>query len=306
MRTLFFVFSLITGIVSGQENTYSETDLNISKWIDGSLIVPNSGSDQLAIIIGGSGPTDRDGNQNFLKTNNLKKLAQQLAQNGIASFRYDKRIVKQIKMNAVDPNIKFDDFVSDAIDVVNYFKTKQKFENIYIIGHSQGSLIGMLAAQQNVDGFVSLAGAGQSIDAVIIDQVQKTAPMFSADTKRVFDIMKTGQTTTDFPPALASVFNLEVQEFMMSWMKHDPAEIIKTLDIPILLINGTKDLQVETAEAELLHKANNKSQLKLIEKMNHVLFIIEGDAQENAKSYNDHNGKISEELVKDIVDFIKK
>ena len=176
----------------------------------------------------------------------------------------------------------------------------------YHRSNGQGSLIGMLAAQKDVDGLISLAGAGQSIDAVVIDQIQKTAPMFTEDSKRVFDILRSGQTTTDFPPALASVFDLSVQKFMMSWMKFDPSLIIKDLTIPILIINGTKDLQVETSEAELLHKANEKSELKLIEKMNHVLFIIQGDAQENSKSYNDHNGKISEELVKDIVDFIKK
>ena len=306
MKNLILLFSLISSLSFSQEQTFSETEIRISNWIDGSLIAPNSHSDQLAIIIGDSGPTDRDGNQNFQKTNNLKKLAQQLANNGIATFRYDKRIVRQIKMNSLDPRIKFDDFVSDAMDVVKYFKTKNEFKNIYIIGHGQGSLIGMLAAQEHVHGLISLAGAGQSIDAVVIDQIQKTAPMFTEDSKRVFDILRSGQTTTDFPPELASVFDLSVQKFIMSWMKFDPALTIKELKIPILIINGTKDLQVETSEAELLHKANEKSELKLIEKMNHVLFIIQGDAQENSKSYNDHNGKISEELVKDIVNFIKK
>ena len=306
MKNLIFLFSLFSSLIFSQEQTYSETNVSISKWIDGSLIVPNSGSDQLAIIIGGSGPTDRDGNQNFLKTYNLKKLAMQLATNNIATFRYDKRIVKQIKTNTIDPNILFDDFVSDAIDVVNYFKNKKQFKTIYIIGHSQGSLIGMLASQNDVDGFISLAGAGQSIDAVVLEQVQKTAPMFTEDSKRVFDILRSGNTTTDYPPALASIFDSSIQKFMMSWMKYDPSVVITTLAIPVLLINGTKDLQVATAEADLLHKANENSELILIEKMNHVLFIIEGDAQENAKSYNDHNGKISDELVKDIVDFIKK
>ncbi len=305
MKNLVLLFSLFFSLTFSQDVSYSETNISISKWVDGSLMVPKSGSDDIAIIIGGSGPIDRDGNQNFLKTNNLKKLAVQLANNDIATFRYDKRIVKQIKMNTIDPNIKFDDFVSDAIDVVKYFKTKKEYKNIYIIGHSQGSLIGMLAAEDNVDGFISLAGAGQSIDAVIIEQVQKTAPMFTEDTKRIFDILRSGTTTTDYPPALNSIFDPSVQKFMMSWMKFDPAVIIKDLKIPVLIINGTKDLQVETAEAELLHKGNEGSELKLIEKMNHVLFIIEGDTQENAKSYNDHNRKISKELIKDIVAFIK-
>lgn len=306
MKYLSLIFSLISTLVFSQQATYTETDLSVTRWIDGSLAQPNSGANTLAIIIAGSGPTDRDGNQNFLKTSNLKKLALQLAQNDIATFRYDKRIVKQIKMNAIDPNIKFDDFVSDALDVVNYFKTKKIFEHIYIIGHSQGSLIGMLAAEKNIDGFISLAGAGQSIDAVVIEQVQATAPMFTEETKRVFDILRSGQTTTDYPPALASIFDSTVQKFMMSWMKYDPAVVIKSLSMPVLIVNGTKDLQVSTEEAELLHRSAEKSELKLIENMNHVLYIIHGDTQENAKSYNDHNGKLSEELVKDIVEFIKK
>ncbi|WP_299395769.1 alpha/beta hydrolase [uncultured Gelidibacter sp.] len=306
MKNLVLLFCFMSVLTYGQETNYTETDLIITKWIDGSLMVPNAGSDVLAIIIGGSGPTDRDGNQNFAKTNNLKKLAKELAHNGIATFRYDKRIVKQIKMRSVDPNIKFDDFVSDAIAVVNYFKTKQQFKHLYIIGHSQGSLIGMLAAQKDVDGFISLAGAGQSIDAVIIDQVEKTAPMFTEDSKRAFEVMKSGKTTTDYPLALASIFDSSVQEFMMSWMKYDPAAVIKTLEIPVLLINGTKDLQVSTSEAELLHKASAQSELKLIDNMNHVLFIIQGDDQENAKSYNDPNGKVSDTLINSIVKFIKK
>lgn len=306
MRTFIILFSFMSSLAFGQDSTYSETQIRVSNWIDGSLITPNSGSDRLAIIIGGSGPTDRDGNQNFLKTYNLKKLAQELAVNGIATFRYDKRIVKQIKMNSVDPNIKFDDFVSDAMDVVQYFKSKQKFKNIYIIGHSQGSLIGMLASQQDVNGFISIAGAGQSIDAVIIEQVEKTAPMFTEDTKRVFDLLRSGKTTTDYPQALTSIFDSSLQEFMMSWMKYDPAVVIKKLDLPVLIVNGTKDLQVSVAEAQLLHEASKTSELVVIDKMNHVLFIIHGDAQENAKSYNDSRGKVSEELITRIVDFIKQ
>lgn len=306
MKNLIIFFSLISFLSFSQEQNYTQTDVRISNWIDGSLVIPNSGSDQLAIIIAGSGPTDRDGNQNFLKSNNLKKLAIALADNNIASFRYDKRIVKQIKTNTTDPNIRFDDFVTDALDVVKYFKSKNEFKKIYIIGHSQGSLIGMLAAKTDVDGMISLAGAGQSIDNVIIEQVEKTAPMFTTDTKRVFDTLRSGKTTTNYPPALASVFDISIQEFMMSWMKYDPAQVINELNIPILLINGTKDLQVEPDEAELLHAANKNSELKLIDKMNHVLFIIEGDAQENAKSYNNPSLKISEELIKSIVDFIKQ
>lgn len=289
-----------------QEQPFTSSEVSITKIIDGTLVTPTSKTNTLAIIIAGSGPIDRDGNQNFMKTNNLKKLAENLSKNGIATFRYDKRTVKQIRKGNIDPNIKFDDFINDAIAVVGYFKKQNSYDKIYIIGHSQGSLIGMMAAKQDVDGFISISGAGQPIDDVIIEQVQKTAPMFTEDAKRVFGVLKKGKTTSDYPAALASVFDISIQPFMANWMQYNPQEEIKALEIPTLIINGTKDLQVSIAEANLLNDAAKNSELKIIEKMNHVLFIIEGDEQENAKSYNDHAGKVSEELIKSIVNFIKK
>lgn len=303
--SLFFIVSLIFALSFGQEQPFSQTEISVNTIIDGTLLIPNDGSKTVAIIIAGSGPTDRDGNQNFLKSNNLKKLAENLSKNGIATFRYDKRTVKQIRSGKIDPNTMFDDFVKDASDIIDYFKNDKRFEKIYIIGHSKGSLVGMLAAKDKADGFVSLAGAGQPIDEVIIEQVNSTAPMFTEDSKRVFNILKEGKTTDDFPVALGSIFNKQIQPFMMSWMKYNPQKEIAKLDIPVLIINGTKDLQVSVAEAELLHKASPKSELKIIEKMNHVLFTIEGDDLENSKSYNEAFRPINEELIRVIVNFIK-
>ena len=201
-------------------------------------------------------------------------------------------------------NIRFDDFIIDAISILKHFKNSDAFNKVYIVGHSQGSLVGVVAAKQGADGFISLAGAGKPIDEVIIDQVTNTAPMFTDDTKRVFSIMKDGKTTTDYPRALESIFNLETQPFMMSWMSYNPQEEIRDLEIPILIINGTKDLQVSEEEANLLHSANSNSTLKIIQKMNHILVPIKGDTLENSKSYNESQRKISEELIKTIVSFI--
>lgn len=305
-NSLFLIAFLIFAVSFGQEPTFSQTEISVNRIIDGTLLVPNDGSKTVAIIIAGSGPTDRDGNQNFLKSNGLKKLAENLTKNGIATFRYDKRTVKQIRTGRIDPNTMFDDFVKDASDIIDYFKKDRRFEKIYIVGHSKGSLVGMIAGKDKIDGFVSLAGAGQPIDEVITEQVNKTAPMFTEDTKRVFGILKEGKTTDDFPVALGSIFNKQIQPFMMSWMKYNPQDEITKLDMPILIINGTKDLQVSVAEAELLHKASPKSELKIIEKMNHVLFTIEGDDLENSKSYNEAFRPINEELISTIVKFMNK
>ncbi|MBD3890062.1 alpha/beta hydrolase [Olleya marilimosa] len=299
---LLFIFSTS---VAQEETTYTSKEVTISKHINGTLLTSiDANKPDLAILIAGYGPTDRDGNQNFLKTNNIKKLSIGLTKNGIATFRYDKRIVKQIRQNNVDKNLSFDDFVTDAIDVLDYFKNLNQYNKIYIVGHDQGSLIGMLAAKDKADGFISIAGAGQTIDSVIIEQIEKTAPQFTADTKRIFNILKSGKTTTDYPVALSSIFNIETQRFFMSWMKHNPVDIISTLNVPTLIINGTKDLQVSEAEALLLKEAAKDASIKIIKNMNHVMVTIAGDDLENSKSYNESQRPLADGLLEKIISFI--
>jgi len=302
-----FLITFISFVVLGhaQDDTFTEKEVSVSNLIEGTLLEPlDSEKNILAVIIAGSGPTDRNGNQNFLKNSSLKKLAEGLTENGITTFRYDKRIVKQIRQGNVDNNMMFDDFVSDAKDVLIHFKEKN-YAKIYVIGHSQGSLVGMLAANELADGFISLAGAGQNIGDVIVEQVTNMAPQLGEEAQKIVDKLKQGETTTDYPQALASVFNSGVQPFMINWMKYDPADIVKDLNIPILIINGTKDLQVSVDEAKLLKESNDNATLELIENMNHVLFEIEGGDLENSKSYNESFRPISEHLITALTDFIK-
>src|SRR5690606_12933866 len=223
-------------------------------------------------------------------------------------FRYDKRIVKQIRKGSVDKNIGFNDFISDAISIVDYFNEKNTFKDIYIIGHGQGSLVGMLASKENVSGFISIAGSGKPIDQVILEQIKLTVPGLEEASKVAFNFLKatleeaskvafkklkSGETTTNYPPALESIFSLENQAFMSSWMQYNPQEHIAELQIPVLIINGSKDLQVPVAEAELLKNNSQKGSLLLIENMNHVMFPILGDDLENSKSYNESFRKLS-------------
>ena len=309
MKTqIYTLLILISNLCFSQneENTFLSSELSITKWMDGTLLIPEQNeANKLAIIIAGSGPTDRNGNQNFLINNSLKKLAEELTNNGIATFRYDKRIVKQIRQGNLDNNIKFDDFINDASDVITHFKTSNQFSEIFVIGHSQGSLVGMIASQDKVNGFVSLAGTGQNIGDVIIEQINNTAPMLKEDTEQVVSILKAGKTTNDYPLALSSMFSKDIQPFMISWMAYNPTNIINSLNCPVLIVNGTKDLQVSVKEAELLKRANDNSNIVIIEKMNHVLIEIEGDDLENSKSYNESFRKISPTLIENITNFIK-
>lgn len=307
MKTKIIIAFFFCFANSFSQNThFTSQDIQVNQFIDGTLLMPNDiTKPNLVIIIGGSGPTDRNGNQNFLRNNSLKKLAEALSNNQIATFRYDKRIVKQIRTGNIDRNIMFDHFVTDAISVINYFKTKNTFNHIYILGHGQGSLVGMLAAKDRVDGFISVGGVGQSIDNIILEQIEKTYPVYSNEAKSVFNSLRNGQKTMEYPPELASVFNMDIQSFMMNWMQYNPQEEIKKLQMPVLILNGTKDLQVDFKEATLLHEANTNSTMKLIENMNTVLVPIEGDNLDNSKSYDETFRKISPQLIQEITDFIK-
>ena len=193
--------------------------------------------------------------------------------------------------------------MTDAKSVINFFKSKYK--TIIVAGHSQGSLVGLLALNQSVDAFVSLAGAGKPIDQILEEQISKSAPMFLEDSKRVLATLKAGETTKDYPLPLSSIFNLELQPFMANWMQYNPVEVIKKQEIPTLIINGDKDLQVGIEEAKLLHEAAQNGQLLIIENMNHVLVNIEGDDLENMKSYNIATLEIAKEVSDRMLDFVK-
>lgn len=309
MKNLLFIFTMLLCSFSFAQDIIAQ-DLIISNYIEGTLLVPKTKTKTLAIIIPGSGPNDRDGNQNFMKNNSLKYLAEDLTNDGIATFRYDKRALTMLKKGASEKQIKqvtFDDFIIDAKKVVTYFKDRNRYDNIYIIGHSQGALVGILASNEHVTGLVSIAGPGKSIDQIIIDQIgQMGADDLVESAKQTFDILKSGKIDKKFNPGLANIFNLDVQPFIRSWMKYSPTEELAKLTIPTLLINGDNDIQVSPEDLELLKKAKEDSEVTLIKNMNHVLKTVESkDVQENAKTYNMPQLKNAPELAKKIREFIK-
>ncbi|MCZ6594674.1 MAG: alpha/beta hydrolase [Bacteroidetes bacterium] len=300
------LFLIITGLSFSQKGKTTAKDISVSPYIDGTILLPDGVENpKLAVIIAGSGPTDRNGNQQMISTNSLKYLAEGLSENGIATFRYDKRIIKQMKDRTLtEESIRFDDFIEDAIAVVDYFKRSKAFSDIYIIGHSQGSLVGMIAARGRVDGFISIAGAGQEIDDVIVDQLDKQAPGLKDNARQAFEDMRANGLAVNYSPGLASIFRKSIQPFMLTWMRFDPKIEIAKLDIPVLIINGEKDLQVQVSEAEKLKAAKPDAQYEIIAGMNHILKKIDGDDIENSKSYNEPKRPVIREVIDLIHAFI--
>jgi len=303
---LVLILVLCYGITSGQNNKFNSMNFSVSPFVDGTLLRPESSEKiPLVIIIGDSGPADRNGNQQMMENNSIRYLAESLYIENIASFRYDKRIIKQMKERLLsEKDIRFDEFITDAVATINFFKKGKEFSKIYIIGHGQGSLVGMVAAQDLADGFISLGGAGQAIDDVIVAQLVAQAPGLEENARQAFDDLRVTGVAVNYSPGLASIFRKDIQPFIRSWMRFDPKVEITKLNIPILIINGDKDLQVQLSEAELLHKALPSAQYEIIPNMNHVLKKIEGNDMENSKSYNQYNLPIMPELVEIISLFI--
>ena len=308
MKYLIIITTVLFSALNAQTIEKDSKNISVSPFIDGTILVPKTAEKiPLAIIIGGSGPTDRNGNQQMMENNSLRYLAEGLYKNNIASFRYDKRIVKQMKERTInEASIRFDDFIQDADDVLKFFSKAETFSKIYIIGHSQGSLVGIMVAQKGADGFISIAGAGQSIDNVIVEQLSKQAPGLTENARTAFAEMKANGSTTNYSPGLSSIFREALQPFIYSWMKFNPREELAKLDIPVMIINGDNDIQVSVTEADLLHRAKPGAEFLIVPKMNHVLKKIEGDALENQKAYNDYKMPIIPELIESISNFISK
>jgi len=307
-NTLIVCLLLCFGMAISQEATFTSEEISITVLTEGTLLIPDTeGETPLVIIIAGSGPTDRDGNQIMTKNNSLKYLAEGLYKKSIASFRYDKRILKIMKMGQIDEKkIDFNHFIEDASAILLHFKNDSRFSQLFILGHSQGSLVGMVVAQDGADGFISVAGAGQSIDNVIVDQLALQAPGLKDNARENFDDLRANGVAKNYSPGLASIFRPAIQPFMYTWMQYDPKVEIAKLDMPVLIINGDKDLQVQVAEAESLQKAVPGAQLEIIENMNHIFKEIEGGGIENSKSYNEYATPVSPKLIEVISTFILK
>ena len=262
---LLSIFTLIANANTLVDSSLIELNTKTGV-IYGTLLMPDnvSGKVPIAILIAGSGPTDRDGNNPMMKNNSLKLLAESLTINGIATLRFDKRgIAASIKAAKSEADLRFEDYIEDAIGWIELMKQNPKFSKVIIIGHSEGSLIGMNAAK-HANGFVSIAGAGSSADIILKEQLSSKGKMVQDLCYPIIDSLKAGIIINDVYPNLNSLFRLSVQPYMISWFKHNPQIDIKQLKFPSLIMQGDNDLQVTLNDAKLLSESSKKSKFIII------------------------------------------
>ena len=306
IRVITYVLFLVFGIVSLKAQIKSEELVLYNNEIElpGTLTYIAEQT-PLIIWIHGSGNVDRNGNQQpVIKANYIKQFRDSITKNNIAFYSYDKRTANKNNKASLLKGVFLKDYVTDAQIAINHFKKEGRFSKIILVGHSQGSLVAMLAAE-SIDKYISLAGPSKSADQVIMNQITESAPFLDSITKAHFKELNEKGTVKKVNPMLQSVFAKQNQAFLRSWIQYNPSEEIKKISVPILLIHGTEDLQVKTQEASNLLLANKDAQLVFIKGMNHVLKEV-NSIIENQSSYTKPDYPLSTKLVQVIVEFVNK
>ena len=274
--------------------------------IEGTLLVPSKENAPLVLIIAGSGPTDRDGNSGSLKNNSLKMLAQGLYDNNIASLRFDKRgIVKSAKAMTSEEDLRFEHYIQDVQQWYSLLKDDSRFSSFIILGHSEGSLIGMIASQTVIpDKFISLAGPGVSMQATIRRQLADQPPYILSMSLPIIEQLEKGKTVDSVPPLINMLFRPSVQPYLISCFKYDPAIEISKVQNPVLIVQGTTDIQIQVEDAKKLAAANSNSELVIIEGMNHILKEADANRFLNLRTYGDPTLELKQGLIENITKFI--
>ncbi len=282
--------------------------------IHGTQLVPKSLSganrpQPVVLILAGSGPTDRNGNSTLLPgaNNSLKMLAEGLADRGIASVRYDKRGVgASISAGSQEADLRFENYVDDAAAWIRQLQADRRFSSVTVIGHSEGSLIGMLAAKKTrANGFVSIAGPARNAADLLGDQLRPQLPkdLFS-ESEKILNSLRRGQTVATIPNQLQILYRPTVQPYLISWFRYTPSQEIKGLTMPVLITQGTTDIQVPVAEAKALKLAKPQGELVIVEGMNHVLKAVPLDPAQQTAAYSDPNLPVVPKLVESINKFV--
>jgi alpha-beta hydrolase superfamily lysophospholipase len=276
--------------------------------LQGTLLLPRTESPPpVALLIAGSGPTDRDGNNPMGRNDSLKRLAQALAKRGIASLRYDKRGVgKSASVAPEESQLSVDEYVSDAVAWARLLEADSRFGAVVLIGHSEGALIASLAEPAvKPAALITIAGSGRPIGQLLREQLQgRLPPPLLATANYLIDELDAGRRHAQVPDALQVLFRPSVQPYLISLFRKDPAAAFGQTTAPALIIQGTHDIQVEQLDAQSLQRARTDAELAMIAGMNHVLRIVPRDYELQIASYDQPELPIAHALVERIARFL--
>ena len=264
--------------------------------LKGTMLAPASGGAPMMLIIPGSGPTDRDGNNpRGLSASTYKLLAEGLAERGIGAVRIDKRGMFASGAAVADPNaVTIDDYAADVAAWTAAIRKQTGAPCIWLLGHSEGGLVALAAAQKATDvcGLVLVAAAGRPMGEILREQLRSNpanAPVLERAMAAI-DALEAGKRVdvVGMHPGLLPLFAPPVQGFLINAFSYDPAKLIANVGKPVLIMQGKRDMQVSVADAERLKQAAPKAELILLPDTNHILKSISSDDRRaNMATYAD-------------------
>jgi pimeloyl-ACP methyl ester carboxylesterase len=274
----------------------------------GTLQMPaGAGPFPVALIVPGSGPTDRNGNQAFgIRTDAYRELAAELALRGVASLRYDKRGLGA-SARVLEADMRPQDGADDAAAWLSQLKADPRFTRVVLVGHSEGSLLGMLAMQKvPAASFVSLAGPGRRMVHVFREQLARQLEgQLLERANRILDQLDGGQRVADVPAELSAAFRPSVQPYLIALLQYDASAEIAKLAVPTLIAQGTTDVQVTVADAHALAAARPDAEILIIDGMCHVLKMASIDPADQIAALRDPARPLAPALVDGIDAFLR-
>jgi len=307
---LMGIAGLAASIVPAVAEVWTEQQIS-NGGLRGTLTLPEtSGSFPAALIIAGSGPVDRDGNLPGAPNDSLKLLAHGLAAYGIVSLRVDKRGIGGSRAAGLrEEDLRFGTYVADAASWLKLLRGDSRISRVVLIGHSEGALVATLVAQQaDLAGLILIAGASEPAARLIERQLSAAdLPLGLRETsRRIAASLQKGEPVADIPPELAALYRPGVQNYLMSWFPLDPAEELAKITCPVLIVQGTTDLQVTVPDAQRLAAAHPAAKLVLIEGMNHVLKEAPAERSANLRTYATPDLPLAPALLPAVVTFLQQ
>lgn len=266
------------------------------------------------LVIPGSGPTDRDGNNPLgVTAAPYRLLAEALGQKGVSTVRIDKRGMFGSKAAIADVNeVTIDDYATDTHNWVKVIRARTGAKCVWLLGHSEGGLVALESAlhSEGICGVILVSTAGRKLGDVMREQLRSNsanAPILD-DALAAIDSLEAGKMVdvSAMHPALQKLFAPQVQPFLIDVMAADPAKLAASIEVPMLIAQGSRDLQVSEADAKMLAAAQPKAKLVLIPAMNHVLKdVASDDGTANLAAYADPSIPVDAGLVNAIADFVR-
>lgn len=265
------------------------------------------------LILAGSGPTDRDGNNPLgVRAASYRLLAEGLAARGVASLRVDKRgIAASAGAMTSQEELRIQAYADDALAWAEALRTRTGARCVWLLGHSEGSLHALLAARrpQGLCGLILVSSVGRRLPDTMREQLRSNpanAPILDQALQVIAELEAGRNVPVEgLHPALAPLFNASVQPFLISMFQLDPAALAAAYPGPMLVVGGSTDLQTTLEDARRLAGARPGITLRVIEGMNHVLKAAPADRGANFATYANPDLPLADGLVDAVADFVR-